>query len=154
MGKSKASQRLLDSVGVPPDSIKPNEIIISVLKARGNSLYECTVPESQTSKLTAKDDLSEDKTILLAMPPRFRNTIFVKRGGFVVAELYDETIRTQGKVKGDLSNIVTNKKDWQRYPYWPVEFKQEQSDIIISDDDQSDDYQDELHDHDELPDQV
>jgi probable RNA-binding protein EIF1AD len=151
MGKAKSTQRLFDSLGNPPDEIKPFEVIGSVIKPRGNSLYDISIPSSEwvkvesISKSNIDQDLgSENKSILASMPPKFRNTIFVKRGGFVVVELYqldDDQKKTLaiGKVKGDISNIVTNKKDWQRYPYWPNEFKgAEQYDFDISDEDDED----------------
>ncbi|ANB15250.1 hypothetical protein AWJ20_2876 [Sugiyamaella lignohabitans] len=134
--KSRAVQRRIETVGVPPDTIESNELIVSILKARGNSLYEVLVPPSEATKLqkalSSPDheytvDSEESRTILVAMPPKFRNTIFVKRGSNVVVELYGPEVLhgdTESKVKGEFSNIVTNKKEWQRYPYWPVEFKE------------------------------
>jgi probable RNA-binding protein EIF1AD len=150
MGKSKATQRLFDSLGEPVDTLGSNEVIAKVIKARGNNLYEVEITRTDSSKLASlvrQDKLTTElyKTLVL-MPPKFRNTIFVKRGGFVVIQWYTgDGVDPESKVKGEISNIVTNKKDWQKMPYWPVEFKEQEKsyDIEISDEeDGSDDLND------------
>lgn len=125
----RKAQRVLDEVGTPPDDLG-DQIIGSIVKPRGNSLYEVSVPESHQSK-------APEPVLLVSMPPKFRNTVFVKRGGFVVVELYDDI---DSKVHGEISYIVTDKREWQRYPYWPAEYRKEDKiDLGLSDDEDESD---------------
>lgn len=136
MGRpNKAVQRLLASVGEPQDELKSSEVIGQLTKGLGNSQHEFLIPQSQYSKLVAhfnresKEKITEsDRTIVVLMPPKFRNTVFVKRGGLVVVDLYEpnEIDPKQEHILGDISNIVRNQKDWQKMAYFPVEFKEEE----------------------------
>lgn len=139
MGRTKAAERLFESTGSPPDNLGPNEFIACIVKARGNSLYDVKLATSQSESIESlhqinRDGKGQEETIVVSMPPKFRNTIFVKRGGFVLIALFDDT---PGTVKGEIINIVVNKKDWQRFPYWPQEFKEPERsyEIELSDSD-------------------
>lgn len=191
MGKAKATKALFNTLGVPPDGLKPSEFIVKVIGAKGNSLYSVRIPESSrpqleeffvippaaeeatitTTKNTKPAPLDEDSDessseeeeeetpiklgpeLTVEMPPKFRNAIFIKRGGYCVVTIYEEliakslpdststkplaedpeasaatTIPTKPsladyRVHGELSNIVINDKDWQKYHYWPLEFR-------------------------------
>lgn len=187
MGKAKATKALFNTLGVPPDGLKPNEFIVKVGAAKGNSLYNVRIPESSRAQLETffvippeaevhadeeinkkkkpvplDDDSDSDESsseeeeeeaqiklgpeLMVEMPPKFRNTIFIKRGGYCVVTIYEELVaksqpaETDDKttttsadpvkpsladyrVHGELSNIVVNDKDWQKYPYWPLEFR-------------------------------
>jgi probable RNA-binding protein EIF1AD len=197
MGKAKATKALFNTLGVPPDGLKPAEFIVKVGAAKGNSLYSVRIPESSRPQLEAffvippeaevpvteeinkkkkpaplddDSDLDESSSeeeeeeeaqiklgpeLMVEMPPKFRNTIFIKRGGYCVVTIYDELVAKSQpvaasstsepaetnettttnsadlekpsladyRVHGELSNIVVNDKDWQKYPYWPLEFR-------------------------------
>ncbi|KAA8904576.1 hypothetical protein TRICI_005446 [Trichomonascus ciferrii] len=131
--KGGASQRVYETVGEPPEELNKDQVIGAIAKPLGNSLYDLEVPESQWGRvIEIFPDLKDktDRTIVISMPPKFRNTVFVKRGGQVVVDLYTDEPST--RAYGDLSNVVTNKKEWQRYPYWPQEYKQpEQTQIDL-----------------------
>jgi probable RNA-binding protein EIF1AD len=146
MGRTKAAERLFESIGTPPDKLEPNHVIACIVKARGNSLYDVRLAPTQYKQLLSTE-LNDEKesAIVVSMPPKFRNTIFVKRGGYILVALFDDT---QATVKGEIANIVVNKKDWQRFPYWPEEFKEPEKgyEIDISDSDH-DDFQSEESTH-------
>lgn len=156
MGKSKAAQRLLEELGEPPSELRDNEVLVSVIKPRGNNLYDVSVPASEVERcplLSSEDHKS--LAILVNMPPKFRNTIFVKRGGHAIISLYEDS-EEESKVKGDFCNIVTNQREWAKYPYWPIEFKKQEEeersrDMMMPSDD--DEYEEE-EEHDEVDDLI
>lgn len=151
MGRTKAAERLFDSIGTPPDRLEPNQLIACIVKARGNSLYEVRIAASQFKQLEKilhnKVESEQDAIVVVSMPPRFRNTIFVKRGGYILIELFGGK---DAKVKGEICNIVVNKKGWQRFPYWPEKEKESEKgwEIDISDDEDEEDENDDLENDD------
>jgi len=78
-----------------------------VLKAEGNSLYSCVLPDKRTVTVQLQD--------------RFRNTIWIRRGGYVLVDL-TPTEEHKGKVTGDIVNIVREEKEWRKQSYWYVFF--------------------------------
>ncbi|KAK7227320.1 hypothetical protein V2G26_015323 [Clonostachys chloroleuca] len=91
----------------PPTSLESNQYIVRVVKPEGNNLYTC--------------ELANKKPIILELAQRFRNTIWIKRGGFVVAERYPaETEET--RADGEIINVVRDEKLWRKQSYWPEEF--------------------------------
>ncbi|CAH0050258.1 unnamed protein product [Clonostachys solani] len=91
----------------PPDSLEPNQYIVRVVKPEGNNLYAC--------------ELANKKPIILELAQRFRNTIWIKRGGFVVAERYP-TETEETRADGEIINVVRDEKLWRKQSYWPEEF--------------------------------
>jgi probable RNA-binding protein EIF1AD len=67
MGKSRRNiQAAAQESITPPDELTATQSVARVIKAEGNSLYSCELPNK--------------KTILLELEPKFRNTVFIKRG--------------------------------------------------------------------------
>ncbi|KAI2471057.1 nucleic acid-binding protein [Annulohypoxylon bovei var. microspora] len=91
----------------PPDQLTKTQSIAKVIKAEGNSLYACSLPNRQT--------------VLVELAARFRNTIWIIRGGYVLVELTSSE-EQKGKVEGDIVNVVHNEKEWRKQSYWPKEF--------------------------------
>jgi len=58
---------------------------------------------------------------LAELPSRFRNTIWIKRGGYVLVDTKDSEMR-ENKLDGDIINVVRDDKFWRKQPYWPQEF--------------------------------
>ncbi|GJC78508.1 S1-like domain-containing protein [Colletotrichum liriopes] len=106
MGRPKrtALQAAEDTL-TPPDALEKNQAIVRVVKAEGNNLYCCELPNK--------------KDLVLELAQRFRNTIWIKRGGYVLAERYDEP---DGRVMGEIINVVRDEKAWRKQSYWPKEF--------------------------------
>jgi probable RNA-binding protein EIF1AD len=89
----------------PPTALSPNQSVVRVIKPEGNNLYSCEFPDK--------------KIRFLELAQRFRNTIWIRRGGFVLAERYDgqsEEVRAEGEIV----NVVRNEKQWRKQPYWYV----------------------------------
>ena len=56
----------------PPADLTPSQKIARVKTAAGNNLYHVELPDG--------------KTLLVELPARFRSTIWIKRGGFVLVD--------------------------------------------------------------------
>lgn len=90
----------------PPDQLPSGQLIARVVKANGKDLYTVQTPDSSS--------------LLVELEARFRATIFIKRGGYV---LVDTTTNDRAnKIQGEIINIVRDEKTWRKQPYWPQEF--------------------------------
>lgn len=87
----------------PPDNLEENQVLVRVIKPEGNNLYTCELPNK--------------KDFLLELAQRFRNTIWIRRGGFVVAELYPAGSE-ESRAAGEIVNIVRDEKLWRKQSYW------------------------------------
>ncbi|KAI9866823.1 MAG: hypothetical protein M1813_000765 [Trichoglossum hirsutum] len=91
----------------PPTALSPTQAIARVVGATGNNLYSVELPSGEA--------------LLVELPSRFRSTIWIKRGGFVLIDTNSSTER-DNKLNGDIINVVRDEKDWRKEPYWPKEF--------------------------------
>jgi len=92
-----------EETSTPPSSLTTTQAIARVIKAEGNSLYSCS--------------LSDQKTVLVELPSRFRNTIWIKRGGYVLIDTTEGDVR-QNKIDGEIINVVRNEHIWRKETYW------------------------------------
>ncbi|OXV11415.1 hypothetical protein Egran_00824 [Elaphomyces granulatus] len=91
----------------PPDQLPQGQQIARVVKAAGNNLYSVELPSKAS--------------ILVELPSRFRSTIWVKRGSYVVVDTQALGSR-ENKLSGEIANVVRDEKVWRKAPYWPKEF--------------------------------
>ncbi|KAL2821603.1 hypothetical protein BJX63DRAFT_222203 [Aspergillus granulosus] len=101
----------------PPDELLPKQEIARVIKATGNNIYLVELP----SKATA----------LVELPSKFRSTIWMKRGSFVVIDTNALEGR-DNKLRGEIVNIVRDEKAWRKTSFWPKEFVKQP--VLVSDD--------------------
>ncbi|KAI9774297.1 MAG: hypothetical protein M1840_004191 [Geoglossum simile] len=106
----------------PPATLSPTQAIACVVNAAGNNLYSVELPSG--------------KALLVEMPARFRNTIWIKRKGYVLIDTNSSSDR-DNKLDGDIVNVVRDEKDWRKEPYWPKEFVKRSSYSEGSDQDES-----------------
>ena len=92
-----------EETSTPPSSLTATQSIARVMKAEGNSLYLCS--------------LSNRKTVLVELPSRFRNTIWMKRGGYVLIDTKEADVR-QNKIDGEIMNVVRDEHLWRKEAYW------------------------------------
>jgi probable RNA-binding protein EIF1AD len=105
MGKPKRNIiSAAEETSNPPDELTPTQLIARVIKGEGNSLYSCVLP---------------DQTILVELEPRFRNTIWIKRGGYVLIDTKEAAVR-QNKIAGEIINVVRDERSWRKQSYWWV----------------------------------
>ncbi|KAK0701984.1 hypothetical protein B0T26DRAFT_615560, partial [Lasiosphaeria miniovina] len=111
MGKPKRSNVLAaaEESATPPDQLAESQSVARVVKAEGNNLYTCTLPNT--------------KPILVELETRFRSTIWIKRGGYVLVDLASADERApNSRVVGEIINVVRDEKEWRKRPYWPKQF--------------------------------
>lgn len=89
----------------PPDELAANQSLACVIKAEGNSVYSCSLPDK--------------RTVMVQLADRFRNTIWVKRGGYVLVDLTPSQ-EMKGKAEGEIVNVVRDEKSWRKQSYWSV----------------------------------
>ncbi|MCJ1472296.1 hypothetical protein MMC13_000943 [Lambiella insularis] len=91
----------------PPDELEPHHAIGCVIKGEGKNLYTVELPDG--------------KSLLVELPSRFRSTIWIKRGGFVLidTEAFEER---DNKLDGEIINVVRDEKQWRKQTYWPSQF--------------------------------
>lgn len=87
----------------PPSALTDTQIIARVIKAEGNNLYSCSLPTQ--------------KTVLVELPSRFRNIIWIKRGGYVLIDTKEADVR-QNKIDGEILSVVRGEDLWRKEPYW------------------------------------
>jgi probable RNA-binding protein EIF1AD len=92
-----------EETSTPPSSLTVTQAIARVIKAEGNCLYSCSLPDQ--------------KTVLVELPSRFRNTIWIKRGGYVLIDTKEADVR-QNKIDGEIINVVRDEHLWRKEVYW------------------------------------
>ncbi|KAI0161144.1 hypothetical protein GGR52DRAFT_161535 [Hypoxylon sp. FL1284] len=108
MGRPKRDIRAAaEESTTPPDQLGASQSVAKVVKAEGNSRYACSLPDR--------------RTVLVELAARFRNTIWIKRGGYVLVDLSAPGDQ-KGKVEGEIVNVVRDEKEWRKQSYWPKEF--------------------------------
>ncbi len=86
----------------PPSALTATQFIARVVKTEGTNLYTCALPDQ--------------KTVLVELPSRFRNTIWIKRGGYVVIDTKEADARP--KINGEIINVVRDERTWRKESYW------------------------------------
>ena len=89
----------------PPPSLTPTQAIARITKAAGNNLYAAELPSSQP--------------LLVELEPKFRSTIYIKRGSFVLVDMQALADR-ENKLDGEIVNVVRDEKAWRKMGYWYV----------------------------------
>ncbi|KAI9721953.1 MAG: hypothetical protein M1812_001911 [Candelaria pacifica] len=106
----------------PPAELGESQRIAKVIKATGNNLYSVEFPSQETG--------------LVELPARFRSTIWIKRGGYVLVDTSALQNR-ENKLIGEILNIVRDEKQWRKESYWPKEFVKKSSYPEENDDEDS-----------------
>ncbi|EEA28304.1 hypothetical protein TMatcc_003370 [Talaromyces marneffei ATCC 18224] len=91
----------------PPATLPEGHQLARIIKATGNNLYSIEWPSKQTA--------------LVELPARFRSTIWMKRGSFVVVDTNALDDR-ENKLAGEIVNVVRGEKAWRKAAFWPKEF--------------------------------
>ncbi|XP_017038374.1 probable RNA-binding protein EIF1AD [Drosophila kikkawai] len=107
--------------------------IVRVVSSRGNNLHEVE---------TAKKEAEEN--FLVSMPNKFRKSMWVKRGDFLLIEPIEEG----DKVKAEICKILTNDhvKEYTKAGIWPEKFakKPAQEEELPSQNQEDSDFEDDL----------
>ena len=104
MGKPKRSLfAAAEETSTPPYELTATQSIAQVVKAMGNSLYLCKLP-NQTE-------------LLFELEARFRNTIWIRNRGYVLVDSKDSEVR-DNKIAGEIINVVREERAWRKQAYW------------------------------------
>ena len=112
-------QETVEATLSPPDSLEEGQVIARVVKAEGKNLYSVENPSKQS--------------LLVELPAKFRSTIWLKRGGFVVIDTTALADR-ENKLAGEIVNVVRDEREWRKEKYWPKEFSKRTTMSTGSDD--------------------
>ncbi|KAI9796848.1 MAG: hypothetical protein M1835_002952 [Candelina submexicana] len=110
------------ATSTPPTYLTDGQRLAKVIKATGNNLYSVEFPSGATG--------------LVELPARFRSTIWIKHGGYVLVDTESLQGR-ENKLVGEIVNIVRDEKEWRKESYWPKEFVRKHSYLEESDDEKS-----------------
>ncbi|MCJ1249761.1 hypothetical protein MMC30_006987 [Trapelia coarctata] len=106
----------------PPTALEAGQAIARVIKGEGKNLYSVA--------------LSDCKPLLVELPSRFRSTIWIKHGGFVLVDTtaFDDR---ENKLDGEIVNVVRDERRWRKQTYWPSEFTKKSAYPEDSDEEES-----------------
>ena len=94
---------IAEETSTPPVTLDEGLVIARVRQAEGKNLFTVELPNS--------------KTLLVELPSRFRSTIWIKRGGYVVVDVNAFEER-ENKLDGEVANVVRDEKRWRKQSYW------------------------------------
>jgi probable RNA-binding protein EIF1AD len=100
-------QATVEETLTPPSELPQHQTLARVIGAKGKNLYEVETPSA--------------KTLLVELEAKFRSTIWLKRGGFVLVDTALSAAR-DNKIDGEIVNVVRDERAWRKAPYWPSEF--------------------------------
>lgn len=89
----------------PPAALSPSQSIARVTKAEGKNLYSVELPSG--------------RTVLAELEAKFRSTIWIKRGSYVVVD-NGALAERDNKLEGEIVNVVRDEKAWRKMGYWYV----------------------------------
>ncbi|CAG5163722.1 uncharacterized protein ALTATR162_LOCUS6529 [Alternaria atra] len=112
----------IDSTIIPPDALSPNHVIARITKAEGKNIYAAELPDG--------------KPVLAELEARFRSTVWIKRGSYVVVDTSALADR-ENKLDGEIVNVVRDEKAWRKMSYWPKEFVKKSTYVEDSDEEES-----------------
>ncbi|GIZ41201.1 hypothetical protein CKM354_000451500 [Cercospora kikuchii] len=116
-------QAVAEETLTPPASLSDTQKIARVKSAAGNNLYNL--------------ELASGEALLAELDAKFRSTIWMKRGGYVLVDTGALADRGN-KLGGEIINIVGDEKAWRKMPYWPKEFVAKQASYSADSDDDDD----------------
>jgi probable RNA-binding protein EIF1AD len=146
MPKPKRNLHAIDQeTTTPPDALTATQAIARVHSAAGNNLYRLELPSSSASPSESTSDPANASpsltTVLAELPLRFRHTIWIKRGMYVLVDTEAMAAR-DNKLGGEIVNIVREEKEWRKMAYWPKEFPVGRAYVTGGDDDSSSEEED------------
>ena len=114
-------QATVEETLTPPDALTADQTLARILGAKGKNLYQVETPSSEK--------------LLVELEAKFRSTIWLKRGGYVLVDNGSLAAR-ENKIDGEIVNVVRDEKAWRKAPYWPKEFSKKAA-VVDSDEEES-----------------
>jgi probable RNA-binding protein EIF1AD len=98
----------IEDTVTPPDTLSSPYAIARITKAEGKNLYNAELPDG--------------KAILAELEAKFRSTVWIKRGSYVVVDTSALSDR-ENKLDGEIVNVVRDEKAWRKMSYWYVDMR-------------------------------
>lgn len=95
----------IDSTITPPGELLASHRIARITSAAGNNLYNAELPGGEAA--------------LAELEAKFRSTVWIKRGSYVVIDTSALADR-DNKLDGEIVNVVRDEKAWRKMAYWYV----------------------------------
>lgn len=89
----------------PPDALPDAHFVARIVKAEGKNLYSAELPNG--------------KSVLAELEAKFRSTVWIKRGSYVVVDT-SALAERDNKLDGEIVNVVRDEKAWRKMSYWCV----------------------------------
>ena len=119
----RSLQATAEEASTPPAELDKGQAIAQVRKAEGKNLYTVELPNGK-------------EPLLVELSARFRSTIWIKRGGFVVVDTSAFEDR-ENKLGGEIVNVIRDEKHWRKQAYWPAAFARKSTYLEDSNDEES-----------------
>jgi len=141
MPKPKQPRRQLQATALatttPPSTLPPHHTLARITAMSGNNLYQVLYPALSSNTSPSPSTPPP----LVELPSRFRSTIWLKRGSFVVVDTAALADRSN-KLGGEIVNVVRDEKEWRKMAYWPKgdrEFDRKVGVSVVGSDEESSD---------------
>jgi probable RNA-binding protein EIF1AD len=106
MGRPKRQvYATIEDTITPPDVLSEAQSIARAVKGEGKNIYSVELPGG--------------KQILAELEAKFRSTVWIKRGSYVVVDMSGMAER-DNKLAGEIINVVRDEKAWRKMSYWYV----------------------------------
>lgn len=115
MGRKNQQQALLAG---PPVELTVSQQIGKVETINGNNIYTVILPEHESKGTSDKGTTSK----LVELPSKFRNSMWIRRGGYVLVDLSAFEAR-ENKLAGEIVTVIHDEKSWRKMEYWPEAFQ-------------------------------
>lgn len=130
-GKSLASSVRISQEDSAPILNPEMDSYAKIIESRGKGQFLVSLPSRNTkdTNSAAALDGTDTDTILIYMPPRFRNALWIRRGSFVIIRKYDD------QSHAELLHILTppQVKEIRKAGGWPGDFTNE---VMVMEDDE------------------
>lgn len=107
--KKPAPRRIVQAAAAetvtPPDALSETQAIARITGAIGNNIYTA--------------DLPSRKSLKVELATKFRSTIYMLRGTFVLIDT-QEHAELDTRLDGKIINIVREDRTWRKMGYWYV----------------------------------
>lgn len=130
MGRKNQRQALQSG---PPPELAISQKIGKVETINGNNIYTVILPDLEDESISG----TARSLHLVELPPKFRNTMWIRRGGFVLIDCGAFEGR-ENKLSGEIVTVIHDEKSWRKMDYWPNEFKKAEVPTPMADPDTDD----------------
>ncbi|KAI8800289.1 hypothetical protein BJ742DRAFT_842117 [Cladochytrium replicatum] len=125
--RKSVATAVLDDFPVPEDS----QLIARITEVRGGGQYDACLPRGAES-----EDGAFTEDALVVLPTKFKNVVWLKRGGYVIVAPLD----SKTKVWGEIVHVLfpDQIKHLKSISKWPTEFEEQKGKPVPVQDDEAD----------------